>query len=91
MVDRTWVTEAGKRFLEESRKVVAAADRAVNIAQRTARGEIGSLTIGFLIWGTGAFFPGIIRDFRKLHPDVQLSFDGDALACAAGGIAQRFD
>ena len=85
------LTEAGKRFLEESRKVVAAADRAVNIAQRTARGEIGSLTIGFLIWGTGAFFPGIIRDFRKLHPDVQLSFDGDALACAAGGIAQRFD
>jgi DNA-binding transcriptional LysR family regulator len=67
------LTVAGKRFLEESRKVVAAADRAVNIAQRTARGEIGSLTIGFLIWGTEAFFPGVIRDFRKLHPDVQLS------------------
>ena len=67
------LTEAGKRFLEESRKVVAAADRAVDIAQRTARGEIGSLTIGFLIWGTGAFFPGIIRGFRKLHPGVQLS------------------
>jgi hypothetical protein len=32
--------EAGKRFLEESRKVLAAADRAVDIAQRTARGEI---------------------------------------------------
>jgi DNA-binding transcriptional LysR family regulator len=67
------LTEAGKRFLEESRKVVAAADRAVDIAQRTARGEIGSLTIGFLIWGTGAFFPGIIRGFRHLHPGVQLS------------------
>jgi DNA-binding transcriptional LysR family regulator len=48
------LTEAGKRFLEESRKVVAAAD-------------------GFLIWGTGAFFPGIIRGFRQLHPGVQLS------------------
>lgn len=67
------LTEAGKRFLEESRKVVAAADRAVDIAQRTARGEIGSLTIGFLIWGTGTFFPGIIRGFRKLHPGVHLS------------------
>lgn len=67
------LTEAGKRFLEESRKVIAAADRAVDIAQRTARGEIGSLTIGFLIWGTGRFFPGIIREFRQLHPGVQLS------------------
>jgi DNA-binding transcriptional LysR family regulator len=67
------LTEAGKRFLEELRKVVAAADRAVDIAQRTARGEIGSLTIGFLIWRTGAFFPGIIRGFRQLHPGVQLS------------------
>jgi DNA-binding transcriptional LysR family regulator len=67
------LTSAGERFLEESRKVVAAADRAVDIAQRTARGEIGKLTIGFLIWGTGAFFPGIIRGFRQLHPGVQLS------------------
>ena len=69
------LTSAGERFLEESRKVVAAADRAVDIAQRTARGEIGSLTIGFLIWGTGAFFPGIIRGFRQLHPGVQLSVE----------------
>lgn len=67
------LTEAGKRFLEDSRKVVAAADRAVEIAQRTARGEVGSLTIGFLIFGTGTFFPEIIRGFRQLHPDVQLS------------------
>jgi DNA-binding transcriptional LysR family regulator len=67
------LTIAGESFLEESRKVVAAADRAVDIAQRTARGEIGLLTIGFLIWGTGAFFPGIIRGFRQLHPGVQLS------------------
>lgn len=67
------LTMAGESFLEESRKVVAAADRAVDIAQRTARGEIGLLTIGFLIWGTGAFFPGIIRGFRQLHPGVQLS------------------
>jgi DNA-binding transcriptional LysR family regulator len=53
--------------------VVAAADRAIDIAQRTARGEIGSLTIGFLIWGTGAFFSGIIRGFRQLHQGIQLS------------------
>ncbi len=70
---RVTLTPAGEIFLEESRKVVAGADRAVDLAQRTMRGEIGSLSIGFLIWGTGAFFPGIIREFRRLHSGVRLS------------------
>jgi DNA-binding transcriptional LysR family regulator len=67
------LTPAGEKFLEEARRLVVGADRAVDVAQRTARGEIGSLSMGFLIWGTGAFFPGVIRAFRKLYPGVQLS------------------
>jgi DNA-binding transcriptional LysR family regulator len=70
---RVSLTPAGEKFLEEARQLVAGADRAVDVAQRTARGEIGSLSIGFLIWGTGAFFPGVIRAFRELYPGVQLS------------------
>ena len=66
------LTPAGEKFLEEARLLVAGADRAVDLAQRTARGEIGSLSIGFLIWGTGAFFPSVIRAFRELYPGVQL-------------------
>jgi DNA-binding transcriptional LysR family regulator len=67
------LTPAGEKFLEEARRLVTGADRAVDLAQRVARGEIGSLSIGFFIWGIGAFFPGIIRAFRELYPDVQLS------------------
>jgi DNA-binding transcriptional LysR family regulator len=67
------LTPAGEIFLEEARKVLAAADRAVDLAQRSMRGEIGSLTVGFLVWGTGAYFPGIIRGFRNLHPGIHLS------------------
>jgi DNA-binding transcriptional LysR family regulator len=67
------LTPAGEKFLEEARRLVMGADRAVDVAQRTARGEIGSLSIGFLIWGTGGFFPGVIRAFRELYPGVQLS------------------
>jgi DNA-binding transcriptional LysR family regulator len=70
---RVSLTPVGEKFLEEARRVVAGADRAVDVAQRTARGEIGSLSIGFLIWGTGAFFPGVIRAFRELYPGVQIS------------------
>jgi DNA-binding transcriptional LysR family regulator len=67
------LTPAGEKFLEEARRLVAGADRAVDVAQRTARGEMGSLSIGFLTWGTGAFFPGVIRAFRELYPGVHLS------------------
>lgn len=70
---RVSLTPAGEKFLEEARRLVAGADRAVDVAQRTARGEIGSLSIGFLIWGTGTFFPGVIRAFRELYPGVHLS------------------
>jgi DNA-binding transcriptional LysR family regulator len=70
---RVSLTPAGEKFLQEARRLVAGADRAVDIAQRTARGEIGSLSIGFVIWGTGTFFPGVIRAFRQLYPSVQLS------------------
>jgi DNA-binding transcriptional LysR family regulator len=70
---RVSLTPAGEKFLEEARRLLAGADRAVDVAQRTARGEIGSLSIGFHIWGTGPFFPGVIRAFRELYPGVQLS------------------
>jgi DNA-binding transcriptional LysR family regulator len=70
---RVSLTPAGEKFLEEARRLVTGAARAVDVAQRTARGEIGSLSIGFVMWGTGAFFPGVIRAFRELYPGVQLS------------------
>lgn len=69
---RATLTPAGEIFVEEARKVLAAADHAVDLAQRSVRGEIGSLSIGFLVWGTGAFFPGIIRGFRHLYPGVRV-------------------
>jgi DNA-binding transcriptional LysR family regulator len=52
---------------------LAAADQAVDLAQRSNRGEIGSLSIGFFTGGAGAFFPRLIREFRRLHPDVRVS------------------
>ena len=67
------LTPAGEIFLEEARKVLVAADRAVEATQRSARGETGPLTVGFLVWATGRFFAPIIREFRRLYPDVRLS------------------
>ena len=36
-------------------------------------GQVGSLAIGFFHWGSGGFFPSIIREFRRLHPKVKLT------------------
>ena len=70
---RISITPAGEIFLEEARKVLAASDSAIDRARRSARGEIGSLRIAFLIWGASTFLPTVIREFRHLHPHVRLS------------------
>jgi DNA-binding transcriptional LysR family regulator len=70
---RTRLTPQGQLFLAEARKTLAAAERAVEITQRSLLGQVGSLGIGFFLWGAGGFFARIIRDYRKLHPDIKLS------------------
>jgi DNA-binding transcriptional LysR family regulator len=69
----TRLTAEGELFLEEARKTLASADRAVELARRAVLGQEGSLTIGFFLWGVGGFFASIIREFRRLHPQVRLT------------------
>ena len=70
---RTRLTPQGQLFLAEARKTLAAADRALEITQRSLLGQVGSLGIGFFLWGAGGFFARIIRDYRKLYPGIKLS------------------
>ena len=70
---KTTLTKPGELFLKEAYRVLAAADDAVEVAQRAHRGEAGTLRIGFSAGGMGVNFPRLIREFRRLHPGVQLS------------------
>ncbi|WP_035348108.1 LysR family transcriptional regulator [Edaphobacter aggregans] len=70
---KTSLTPAGEHFVEEARRVLAGAERAIEVARRANRGEIGSLRIGFFAGSVGVNFPRLIRSFRKQHPGVQLS------------------
>jgi DNA-binding transcriptional LysR family regulator len=70
---RIRLTWHGEQFLEDARAVIASADTAVANVQKALRGEIGTLTIGFFVGGTGTFFPGIIKEFRHRFKNVQLS------------------
>ena len=67
------LTPQGEVFLEEARKTLLASERAIEMAQRSMQGQVGTLAIGFFLWGAGGFFARIIREYRKLHPKVRLS------------------
>ena len=69
----TRLTAQGRVFLEEARKPLASADRALDLTRRSLLGQEGSLAIGFFLWGAGGFFANIIREYRKLHPQVKVS------------------
>lgn len=65
------LTEAGQLFLPEARALLAQAERAASIAARAARGELGTLRVGFTESAvlTGAL-PNLLSRFRERHPAV---------------------
>ncbi len=67
------LTPAGASFLDSSRAILDAVERAAEDARRVGRGELGSLSVGFV--GSAMFsptFPENLRDFRARYPDVDL-------------------
>jgi DNA-binding transcriptional LysR family regulator len=69
----TRLTAQGRVFLEEAKRTLAQADRAIDLTRRSMSGQEGTLAIGFFLWGAGNFFASIIREYRKLHPEVKLT------------------
>jgi DNA-binding transcriptional LysR family regulator len=71
-----FLTEAGKAFLSAVQNVPNQIERAARDAQRAARGEVGSLRVGYT--GSAAFSPVVsatIRAFRRSYPEVDLSLE----------------
>lgn len=77
LLDRTQrrarLTPQGELFLAEARKTLLASERAIDLTRRSLKGEVGTLAIGFFPWGAAGFFARIIREYRKLYPQVRLS------------------
>ena len=67
------LTPMGSIFLEEARRTLDAAERAVEVTRRSMRGETGTLSIGFFVGGVGSFFPRLIREYRRRRPGIRLS------------------
>jgi DNA-binding transcriptional LysR family regulator len=62
----------GARWLVEVRRVLAEAAALPALAQRLARGEVGSLSLAFVSTADYGILPAVLRHFRDARPDVQL-------------------
>ena len=67
------ITDAGKLFLEDARRILEGIEDATARAKRIASGQSGTLRVGFvesISWQ--GIVPDSLRDFRERHPDVEL-------------------
>ncbi|OZI73287.1 LysR substrate-binding domain-containing protein [Bordetella genomosp. 6] len=67
------LTAAGKVFYQEACRILALADQARALGQRAARGEVGSLRVGFV--GASLLSPmaKVLRQFEQDRPGLMLS------------------
>lgn len=69
---RVRLTQAGKVFFREARDILERASIAAERARRGARGEVGSLTLGYLTSMANDSLVKIVKTFRRNFPDVGL-------------------
>jgi DNA-binding transcriptional LysR family regulator len=70
------LTHVGKRFLEEARATLKQASQAELVGRRAARGDTGSLAVGYVLSAVcGGFMPAAIDQFRRSHPDVSFQLN----------------
>lgn len=81
------LTTAGQAFLESVRAIPLQAEKAMQAAQRGARGELGALRIGMT--GSAIFNPAVpsaIRSFRRAYPAVDLTLEESNTTRLGAGV-----
>lgn len=66
------LTEAGRAFLADTRDVLPGLNRAVQAARRRRSGKDSRLELGFASAHANESLIRILRDFRRLRPDIAL-------------------
>jgi DNA-binding transcriptional LysR family regulator len=83
------LTAAGKAFHDLVRSIPEQVERATHSAQRAARGELGTLCVGFT--ASSAFNPVVaaaIRSFRRAYPDVVLRLEESNTTRLISGVLE---
>lgn len=66
------LTDAGQVFLERAYRIFREVNEAVNIAKRSANGQTGKITIGFIVAASYEVLPRILREYQTLYPEVEI-------------------
>lgn len=69
---RVKLTRAGRTFTIECDRVLATVESAMEETRRVARGEIGSLAVGYTDTAMAGAIPDIIETFRQSSPGVTI-------------------
>src|SRR5215204_3580716 len=69
---RVELTDAGAAFLPGVRRTLRQAELAVQSAERAARGETGTVRIGFLSSTAHYVMPPVVRALDERYPDIDL-------------------
>lgn len=89
---KRWVrlTEAGKLFLADARRILALSEQASETARRAQRGEAGELRIGFTFsTPLTPLFATVINRYRRQFPAVSLTLHEMATLPQIEALAQR--
>lgn len=66
------LTAAGRSFLVDARRIVKMAEQSTALAQRVARGELGSLSLGFTAASGYSYLPRLLERIRTELPGIDL-------------------
>lgn len=67
------LTQPGRQFMEQARKVLAEADSMNRLAGAISGVVQGPLSVGCLLTFAQVLLPAIRREFQQTHPDVRMS------------------
>jgi DNA-binding transcriptional LysR family regulator len=67
------LTAAGRSFFTESARILRLAEEAASTARRVAKGEMGSLAIGFTAGFGYGILPELVRGLRRHVPGISLT------------------
>ncbi|GAC1358140.1 MAG: LysR substrate-binding domain-containing protein [Ktedonobacteraceae bacterium] len=67
------LTDAGHAFLKEARSILAQVEQAKLLAQRTARGEVGELSLGFTNSAAFELLPRLLSAYRERYPHIHVT------------------
>lgn len=88
---RVELTPAGTALLRYARGALREAATGIDVARRTARGELGLLRIGFVDSAAYRLLPRLLPAFHRLHPDIGVDLYELTTAEQVAALGEQID